>query len=544
MKNRIFVVFILVISAIMMFCGVGDADLLSVIPKMAAVEDDSYSISLRFADARKLIEDLYPYKLFEALEPLSSDLGLDSLVNMNNIVKALTKSNIREFASLIVMNSYSELRDGGVIISVPDSKSALDEVSISGELTLYNLVIMIGGVQLLEAIKAADDSFEDYVFMRDRNGVFYYKNNYICIDGDRIISFETKEATLSVADAVRAGVDTKTTDFESPNILLIHIPKVIAETAENIKAEIGFLYENSTWKIKTKSNVFRLMSGIGVIESETLERPQIALNTIPIVGRGKPFFSAGGNTFIDGADSIEERLMNLGDMVLTLNWATFLQIAQQYGISKKDIGNLFASSVAVVFGLDSKFFEIPMPLGGYIAFTGKNNAASKIIGAISKSTAETGVMTESEIFGWDKVFSISIDPLVPNALIAQSGETLLIGVLNPEDLIIKLDINEIGLPDEKIISWINFSPEKVWKAVRKAYIPLSVLLFSGAFGDVSNSEKEAVRFAQKLLNTDLPIKWFNICVPSLEEVDINIAINPNPLGDFWKVLFMWLVKVM
>ncbi|MCL1875469.1 MAG: hypothetical protein FWF87_04320 [Synergistaceae bacterium] len=545
MKSRFFIVVSLTILVITMFCSAGSADLLSALPKMAEGEANSYlRYCARFTDARKLIEDLYPAKLFEALEPLSSSFGLESLVKMNRVVNALSKSYIREFALLIVMDYENTIRDGGVIMSVPDSVEALNDVATSRDLTFYNLVLMIGGRQLLEAIKATADSFEDYKFECDNDGVFFYRDNYVCIEGDVIIAFETKETTLSVANAVKAGVETRVTDLESPNLFSMQISRKITKTPEDIKTEIGVSYENSTWKIKTKSNLFRLMSRINILESDVIEKAQNVINTIPMVGRGEPFFSTGGNTFINGADSIEERLMYMGDMTLTLNWATLLQMAHQYGISKQDIGNLFAGSAAMIFGLDSKFFGLTLPLSGYIAFTGKNDAASKIIGAISKSIVETGGMSESKIDGWDSVYSVAIDSLLPNALIAQRGETLLVGVMNPEDLTVKLDIKDMGLRDEKIISWLGLNFERIWASARNAYPPLSVLLLSGAFGDISSSEKEAVQFVQHLLKTDFPIKALNIWASSLEEVDINITMNPSSKGDFWKVLFMWLGKVM
>jgi hypothetical protein len=545
MKKGFFKYLILIISAILIFCNVCFADIFSIFPKIKAREVDSYlrfSISLK--DASKLIEDLYPSGFFEALGPMSSDLGLDSLVKVNDVLKALSKSNIREFSYMIVTNDEKlESFDGGMVLSVPDGKMILDDAVASGELTLFDLMLSVGGWPLIDAMKTFDDSLEDYKYERDSDGVFCYMDNYVCIEGDTIIVFATREETLSVAKAVRSD-ETVAADFESPNVFLMHIPKRIAKTPEDIKAEISVSYENLTWKIKTISNIFGLISGISDINRETLEKAQNVFEAIPMVGKGEPFFISGGSTLIEDANSIEERLMNIGDMILTLNWAALLQIAQQYGISKKDVGNLFAGSAAVVFGLDTKLFEIQLPLGGYIAFTGKNGAANKIISAITGSMAESRTMIESKVDGWDNVYSVSIDPMLPRALIAQEGETLLFGVMNSEDLKTRFDIKESGFTNQKMISWLILSSEKIWKSARKACAPLSIMLFSGFFGSITDSEKEVIQYTQQLLNTDFPINVLYLWALSLEEVDINIVLNPSPKGDFWKVFFKWLVMVM
>jgi hypothetical protein len=134
--------------------------------------------------------------------------------------------------------------------------------------------------------------------------------------------------------------------------------------------------------------------------------------------------------------------------------------------------------------------------------------------------------------------------MIPKALIAQEGETLLFGVMNSEDLKIKLDIKESDFTNQKIISWLIISSEKIWKSARKAYAPLSIMLSSGFFGSISDSEREVIQYTQQLLKTDLPINEFYLWVLSLEEVEINILMNPSPEGDFWKVFFEWLVMVM
>jgi len=231
-------------------------------------------------------------------------------------------------------------------------------------------------------------------------------------------------------------------------------------------------------------------------------------------------------------------------MKLTLHWARLIHVAEQYGITKKDLGNLLAGSVTAILGLDAKLFEIPLPLGGYFAFTGKDEAAANIANSLYGTLVMMKIATETKVDGWDKVYSMTPDPSVPGFLIAQKGETLLVGIMNPEDLKIKLNAKEIGITEEKILSWVVLNTEKIWKALRKTYVPLSAMVMTGIFGKISDSEKEAIQFTQHLLKADFPVNALNLWSLSPEELDINIIVNPSPSGDFWKVFFEWLVKVI
>ena len=549
MKKKVLKGLILTFLAILMSCGVCFADLLSVLhglPTGNADKNPCSRITVRLTDASKLIEDLYPIKLIEAMEPLSSGFGFDDFIKPVNVAKALSKSNIREVAALFVIDKNYALYDGGVIVSVPEGKKILDEADESGKLTLFELLSSLGK-PVLEAMKAADILKDDQniEFKRDSDGIFFYDDNYVFIEGDKIISFKTKEGILSVVKAIKSGVETKVTDLKFQNILLVHTSKEMTKTLEDMKLEVGISYDNSTWKIKTITNAFRLMSKIHNIEGKALEKAQKVLETLPMVGKGEPFFISGGNTFlVNGLESIEEQLMATGDMTLTLNWATFLQLASQYGISKYDLGNLLAGSVTAVLGLDTKFYTIPLPLGGYFALTGKDKAAENITVAANAALAEMKVTTEAKVDGWDKVYTLATDPSMPGLLIAQKGETFLVGVMDPEDLRSELNAKEIGITEEKMLSWCVLNTEKIWKAVRSAYVPLSAMAMSGMFGKISDNEKEIVKFTQHLIRTDFPVNTLNFWLLSPEELDINILMNPSPAGDFWKVFFEWLVKVL
>jgi len=544
MRKRFVNGLVIAFLAIFISCGACFANLLSVFPEPTAEEAGSYfRFSFRTENASKLIEDLYPLKFLEAIEPLSKSMELEPLVKMSNIIKALSKSNIREFASFAVIDDDFDLYNGGMVVSVPGGEKILKKAVESGKLTLFDLISSLGE-PILEALKAFDEDnpIEDFVFIRDKDGLFFYENYHVCIEEDKIIIFETKEETLSVAKAMKSGVKTKETDS---NVILVYVPKGIVNTTEDIRAELGISYENSIWRIKAISNVSRVMSNTKILEGERLEKALRVLETIPMIGKGDPFIISGGNTFLDeGLDSIEEQLMSTGDMTLTLNWAMFLQAVNQFGISKKDLGNLLTESATMLFGLDTKIFEIPLPLGGYIAFTGRENAAAKIISAIYNAIAEMQIAEEKKVEGWNKVYAITINPGISKALLAQKGETLLFGLMEPDDLNIKLDLKKVGITNERMLSWLIINTEKIWKSARSAYLPVSAMIMSGLFGNVSDSEKEAVQFFQHLLKTDLPMSSLNIWFSSIEEFEINLIMNPSPVGDFWRVLFEWVAKMM
>jgi hypothetical protein len=263
-----------------------------------------------------------------------------------------------------------------------------------------------------------------------------------------------------------------------------------------------------------------------------------------MVGKGIPFSIIGGNTFIDDVDYIEEWLMNNGDMDLTLNWAMLLQIAKQFGISKKDIGNMFSGSIAVILGLDTEFFGVPLPFGGYIALIGKDGAAERFANAIHKALDDSSIVTELKTEEWNKLLAVSVVPNMPSVIIAQKEEALLLGVMNPEEIEAEINIEEIGIPSEKMLSWIILNTERMWKVIHNAYAPLSVMILSGLLGDISANEKEAILFAQNFTNTDFPMNAFSLWAPSIDELEIIISMNPSPEGDFWRVFFEWLFKII
>ena|GEM_PF-5424865 len=539
MKNKFYKAIIYVFLTVFISCGVCFADLLTVLPKIETNETGSYSrFTVRITDASKLIEDLYPTRFFEALEPLYSNLEFNPLIKIGNVVKALSKSNLREFALLVVTDDKnSEIHDGGMIISLQDGNKTLNEAVQSGKLTFFDLVSSVGE-PVLEAMKAVDASFADCEFERDSDGIFFYEDNYVYIEGDKIIAFDTKESILSVVDAIRSGADSGGSEF--PNVAFLRISKEIAQTSEDLKVEIGLSHENSTWKIKTLSNVSILMSNIYNLDEKAIEKAQEALLNTPMVGKGVPFLVIGGNTFLDDVDTIEEWLMNTGDMDLTLQWAMFLQIAKQFGVAKKDVGNMFSGSIALILGLDVKFLGIPAPFGGYVTFTGKDGAAAQFQNAIYKALEKTEMLTELIVDEWNKVLAVSVVPGMPNVLIAQKEETLLIGVMNPEDIKAEIDIEEVGIPNEKMLSWIILNTERIWKGIRASYEPLSEIILSGVFDSASKSEIEALKYARNLINTDFPMNAFSLWAPSIDEIEINISMNPSPEGDFWKVFFEWL----
>jgi hypothetical protein len=80
--------------------------------------------------------------------------------------------------------------------------------------------------------------------------------------------------------------------------------------------------------------------------------------------------------------------------------------------------------------------------------------------------------------------------------------------------------------------------------MRNAFSPVSVMVLSGILGNISDNEKETLQFIQYLVKTDFPVNALNILAPSIEELDISILMNPSPEGDFWKVFFEWLVKIV
>ena len=544
MKERFLKGLVLTLFAVFMSCGVCSANLLSFLPPENAAQNSYSRIAVRFMDASKLIGELFPSELFEAMEPLAPAFGFERFIKAANVSKALAKSNLKEVAALIVLDEDLDFYDGGVIMSVPGIEKILDKAVESGEFTLFDLLSSLGE-PVIEVISAFDIPFREYKFERDSNGVFSYKDNYFYIEEDKIITFETREGTLSVANAVKAGIETKMTGLDQPNVFLVNIAKKVSNTLEDISVETGVLYEDSTWKIKTVTNVFSLLP-IGIISplEEELESVQKVLETLPMIGKGDPFLSSGGTTFVGSLEKIEEQLMLTGDMTLTLNWAMFLQVVQQFGISKKDLGNLLAGSAVFVFGLDSKVFGIPLPLGGYFAITGTDGAAGRVIGVISEYLAQMGVTEEVKVDGWDKVYNTPFNPSLPGALIAQRGETILFGVINPDDLKSELNVKSIGLPEGKMLNWLVLNTEKIWKSARNAYSPLSAIVMSGMFGDITDGEKGIIRFTEQLLKTDFPINAIKLWMPSSEEINLNIQVNPSPGGDFWKVFFEWLIMII
>ena len=542
MKKRFLNGLALAFFTVFMSCGVCFANLLSFLHSENAAHNSHSRITVRFMDASKLIGELFPSKLLEAMEPLAPAFGFERLFKIADVLKALAKSNLREVAALIVLDDDLDFYYGGVILSVPGGEKVLYDAVESGKLTLFDLLSSFGE-PVIEVVSAFGIPFREYEFERDSDGIFSYKDNYVYIEEDKIIAFETREGTLSVAKAVKSGVETKMTRLDDPNVFLVNIVKKTSQTLEDIWAETGITYEDSTWKIKTLTNAFKMLP-IGIISPEELKSVQRILETVPMVGKGDPFLSSGSTTFIGRMEKIEEQLMIAGDMTLTLNWAMFLQAAQQIGISKNDLDNLLAGSAVFIFGLNSNVLGIPLPLGGYFAITAKDGTAGRVIGVIYESLAQKGVTEESKVDGWDKVYYTSFEQSMPGFLIAQRGETILFGIINPDDLKSELNVREIGIPEGKILNWLVLSTEKIWKSARNAYSPLSAMAMSGMFGNIADDEKEIIRFTEQLLKADFPMDAIKLWMSSSEEIGLNIQMNPSPGGDFWKVFFEWLIMVI
>lgn len=519
MIKRIFTGTLILFLSIFTFAVEGNADLLSAFP----VSNDQPSLSMRITDVSKTISGLFPEKLFAALNVMSADLGSDAgeWVKLGTVIHVLKDSNVRDFAFMGALDGSDTV---GCIATIANAEDFFKKAADSGTFSLLDFVSVAGGQKLVDAmVLVCGENSLDVTFKRDSDGIFTHKNDYVMFEGNSVISFLKKQDILAVAEQMKKDEGGMSAQLKTDDIFIINI--VDNSKDEPIRIELGISNSDGVFKCEGISNSF-------TVYPEFKDKFSAKNFDTPIVGKGNPFYAAGGNSILNGVSDIEDILMLAGDTESTAVWANIIGLAQSFSVTKDDIGNMLSGAMAFVVGVDEKIMDYDVPLGGYFVMTGKGGAAAKIVKAVFDAMAESALITENKIDGWDKVYTITNEFGVPN-VIAQKGESLLVGMIAPETLNHPLSLE--GEEVHQLTGWVSINFERIWEAAIAIFdIRTAFNSLLGINGDETYQFDAAVT---RLLNSPIPLSSIGIWIDSPEKFKLDITTNPSSTPEFWLNLF-------
>ena len=271
-----------------------------------------------------------------------------------------------------------------------------------------------------------------------------------------------------------------------------------------LKMEMGFDSSPNNYRISAWINAFE---SISTMERFKDAKPAAGANLFR-VGAGKLLFGLAGATFF-----------NLDDLKIypeiEKEWDKFTKELSKRGIAEADLQNLLSGTVSMVAGVDATFGDHRIP-GGYLALTGKEGAALKLLSAFleDEEVVKAGAFAPMKLDGWSSL--VRVDPaLAPvPVLLGVQGETLFLGIVDPEGLTKK---PEVGAETAKLLEEKSFSSAfldvtSAWDYLRREMAdPKSPL--AAALKTQSARDAELVAF---LMEAEPSVGFVKVWTPTLD----------------------------
>jgi hypothetical protein len=319
--------------------------------------------------------------------------------------------------------------------------------------------------------------------------------------------------------------------FKSPNYWLMHMdmPTIASflkeEMAEELMGEINFDAASSFFQflklfraplemelafdVKPKN---LLISG-GVNLFEAVADMSRWRKRRPTPGAG--LFLAGGGQLLMGLSNASSFKANDWKVhpEFAAGWNRLMGQLSEMGITEKDIEDLLTGNISIVWGSDATILG-QKAKGGYVAVSGQNGAAGKILNAVVKDFARATALLSflpMKAKGWESLFMVSFPllqaPLFP-LLTGVMGDTFFLGVVDSAALNKKprLPREAAKLFKEKLFTAGFFDGTTAW-----AYAKKELSSFA------RNRRNESVEANLKnILDADLSVKSVKLWAPTLE----------------------------
>ncbi|MCL2010504.1 MAG: hypothetical protein FWG71_08160 [Synergistaceae bacterium] len=255
------------------------------------------------------------------------------------------------------------------------------------------------------------------------------------------------EASVGALETPGSRLDVRRR-FNTPDYLFFHIDMPTIAAASNMLGDTGIDHSALLPSFKAPLRIetaFSSRPGTGsrpgtiTLSMHANVREALAsieeIFTKPAIGANL-FLAGSGKLFSAFAIPISFKASDLRIYPeIYREWGNFTRELAGMGITEKDVEDLLTGTFSLVLGGDSSVMGRRSP-GGYIALSGRNGAASKILNALAEEAQFRMMLplTPPKPAGWDHLFAAVPGMLPVPLLLGTSGETLFLGILNPDGL--------------------------------------------------------------------------------------------------------------
>ena len=323
--------------------------------------------------------------------------------------------------------------------------------------------------------------------------------------------------------------------FDSPNYLLMHIDY-------NLLPKFGdALGDETLSQMKELSNMFKaplevelgftpkpgsfLISGAANAMEAVVNAEERFKDKKPVEGGGL-FMAGGGKMLIAFSSPISFSSNDLKMYPKLLEgWQEFIAGLAMIDLSESDIESMLDGSISLALGSDAKVMGMNVP-GGYIALTGREGAAIKIVEKLMGNPMVTGSipLVPLKVDDWDALYTVHQEVIPMPILFGVMKDTLFLGFLDSEALGKKPDVSpEVAkMLEAPLFGAGVIDAGEIWNLLRKEVANPNSLL-------AMIPEMEVAKvFFNELLGADLSIPLIKIWATEIETTFIEFSIVDVP----------------
>jgi hypothetical protein len=422
-----------------------------------------------------------------------------------------------------------------IAASMPGSvRSKLDRVSDGSATAVELITLLLGDAGMM---------FAAAVTMEVHQGA---KGPYYTLDGQA--AFAAKDDLLLIAsspaelEASLGALEKKENRltlkrrFDSPNYWQMHMHMhTIAALAEEagdkdfgkpgafaelfkapLEFEAAFSSKPGSFRLSFAANILESVADSGRYKDM---KPAIGANLF-LAGGGRLLFAFSGPLAFKAADLATQPEILAG-------WNKLVKELEKINISERDMEDLLNGSFSVTFGSDATILG-RRTLGGYVAFTGREGAAGKILGKMMDNEAfsQAVPMAPLKVDGWDSAFAV--DPaLVPVPLVlGVMKDTFFAGFVDSAALAKtpELPVEASQMLEDPLFGRGVIDTAAIWSWLRGEFADpdslLSAHMAEDAPKDVLNT----------IMDAELAVPFVKVWSSELEETILECTVADVPEG--------------
>ena len=441
---------------------------------LSARPEKSVYITARINDLNGLLQNIFSPANIETLASLGNPEDAQGVRILASLVSQIPAKSVA-LASGITMDKTPFLQ---IAASMPASvRSKLDRIAEGKASGVELVTLLVGEAGLLFA------GGVEPVLQKGPKGPYYSLGDAVFAAKENLLlaalSPVDLEASLNALEKAGNRLAFKRR-FDSLNYYAIHMdaPTLVSFSQEITEIEIDKKTMLSLFKapfnfemaFDLKPGSFMVSTWANVIEAMTIAdrlrdlKPASGANLF-LAGGGKLFFALAGPMYVRMSDwKVYPEFVKM--------WDKIAKELNKTGITEKDVENLLTGNFSLALGSDSTIMGRKTP-GGYLALSGQNGAAAKILGKVleDERIAQAIPLEPLKITGWDSFFRV--DPaLFPASLlvgVSADKNTLFLGVVDPGVMDIKPELPPEGtkLMEAKLIAGGFIDAAAIWKYLGK-----------------------------------------------------------------------------